>query len=234
MITKERYIYLDVGDTLLTMKRPAGEIYFEVLNEFGLSGEGYPPGFMERSFRKAYSQMTRVPLPDHRDKFHAHTNGSEGWWRDLLGIFLKEIGSNLEPDPIFLSIFQKFDQPNVWEIDPGFLPLLAFVKKNDFGLGIISNWDHRLKQLLASVGVLDHFDPILVSAEFGYEKPSPLIFEAAENLVGLNPEKLIYCGDKVELDIIPTRARGWTAFHKHPEGDIQDLGEIISHLDTNR
>ncbi|TGK62420.1 HAD family hydrolase [Leptospira wolffii] len=230
MSSKERYIYLDVGDTLLTMKRPAGEVYFEVLKEFGLGGEKFPPGFMERAFRKAYAHMTRVPLPEHRDKFHAHVDGSEGWWRDLLGFFLKEIGSDLEPNPIFQSIFRKFDEPSVWEVDPGFLELLDFAKKNDFGLGIISNWDHRLKQLLSSVGVLHHFDPVLVSAEFGYEKPSPLIFEAAEKLSGLSADKLVYCGDKVELDIIPTRARGWTAFHKHPDGDIRDLSELVSRL----
>lgn len=213
------------------MKKPAGEIYFDVLQEFGLSGAGHPPGFMEKGFRKAYSKMTRVPLPEHRDKFHAHADGSEGWWRDLLGIFLKEIGSDLEPDPIFQAIFRRFDDPKVWEIDPGFLELVAFAKENRFGLGIISNWDHRLKSLLSSVGVLHYFDPVLVSAEFGYEKPSPLIFEAAENLVGLAPDKLVYCGDKVELDILPTRARGWTAFHKHPEGDIRSLSEMIGKLD---
>ncbi|TGK07713.1 HAD family hydrolase [Leptospira semungkisensis] len=230
MSSKERYIFLDVGDTLLTMKKPAGEVYFEVLNEFGLDATKHPKGFMERAFRKAYSHMTRHPLPDYQDKFYAHTDGSEGWWRELLGYFLKEIGSDLQPDPIFQSIFKKFDEPSVWQIDPGFTDLLKFVRENKFGFGIISNWDHRLKELLASVGVLDHFDPVIVSAEFGYEKPSPLIFKEAENIVGLSPDKIVYCGDKIELDITPTRSRGWTAFHKHPEGDIRSIGELVGLL----
>ncbi|TGJ98710.1 HAD family hydrolase [Leptospira langatensis] len=230
MSSKERYIFLDVGDTLLTMKKPAGEVYFEVLKEFGLDDSKYPKGVMERAFRKAYAHMTRHPLPDYQDKFYAHTDGSEGWWRELLGFFLKEIGSDLPPDPIFQSIFKKFDEPTVWQIDPGFTDLLKFVKANNFGFGIISNWDHRLKELLASVGVLNHFDPVIVSAEFGYEKPSPLIFSEAEKIVGLSPERIIYCGDKIELDITPTRSRGWTAFHKHPEGDIQSIGELVSLL----
>lgn len=230
MSSKEHYIFLDVGDTLLTMKKPAGEVYFEVLKEFGLDSSKHQNGHMERAFRKAYAHMTRHPLPDFRDKFHAHEDGSEGWWRELLGFFLKEIGSDLEPDPIFQAIFKRFDEPSVWEIDPGFYELVEFAKQRGSGLGIISNWDHRLKQLLASVGVLDYFYPVIVSAEFGYEKPSPLIFQEAEKLVGLSPEKLIYCGDKVELDIVPTRSRGWTAFHKHADGDIRDLGELTTIL----
>ncbi|EPG73533.1 HAD hydrolase, REG-2-like, family IA [Leptospira fainei serovar Hurstbridge str. BUT 6] len=229
-LNTDRFLFLDVGDTLLTMKKPAGEIYFDVLKNFGLTNANRPAGSLERAFRKAYSELTKEPLPEHRDKFHAHSGGSEGWWRDLLGIFLKEIGSDLDPDPIFLSIFQKFDDPSVWEIDPGFPDLLSFVKKSGYGLGIISNWDHRLRDLLGSVGVLSYFNPIFVSAEFGFEKPSHRIFQAASETVGLPPEKLIYCGDKVELDITPTRELGWTAFHKNEKGDLQHLGELVGLL----
>ncbi|TGK12240.1 HAD family hydrolase [Leptospira fletcheri] len=226
---KARFLFLDVGDTLLTMKKPAGEIYFDVLKNFGLTNSR-PPGSLEKAFHKAYSQLTKVPLLEHRDKFHVHDGGSEGWWRDLLGIFLKEIGSDLDPDPIFLSIFRKFDDPEVWKVDPGFPELLEFVREEDYGLGIISNWDHRLRDLLKSVGVLRHFDPIFVSAEFGFEKPSPLIFQAASESVGLPPQKLFYCGDKIELDIVPTRELGWTSFHKHEKGDVRDLSELVEKL----
>ncbi|PJZ68750.1 hydrolase [Leptospira perolatii] len=220
----ERYLFLDVGDTLMSLNRPAGEIYFEVLSKFGITQK--PKLNLEKAFRLAYAEMTRNPLPDFQDKFHVHQDGSKGWWRDLLSIFLEKIGSDVSPDSIAESIFEKFDDPRLWDLDPGFREVLEFTQQNQFGLGIISNWDHRLRDLLKSVGVAQYFNPIFVSAEFGYEKPSPRIFEAAERAVGLDPKNLIYCGDKVEFDIVPTRERGWTAFQKHAEGEISSLSEL--------
>lgn len=70
-------------------------------------------------------------------------------------------------------------------------------------------------------------NPVIVSAEFGYEKPSPKIFEEAMRLVGLSGDCLVYCGDKYELDIKIPKSLGWRSYLK---GDLKTLSELIQFL----
>ena len=60
--------------------------------------------------------------------------------------------------------------------------------------------------------MLQEFAPVVISAEFGYEKPSPRIFQEAERLSGRSPNQLTYVGDKLELDYYPSQALGWDSY----------------------
>ena len=46
-------------------------------------------------------------------------------------------------------------------------------------VGVISNWDNRLRPLLAAIGLAGRVDSITVSCEVGAEKPDAAIFRAA-------------------------------------------------------
>ncbi|MCX7997874.1 MAG: HAD-IA family hydrolase, partial [Leptospiraceae bacterium] len=104
----------------------------------------------------------------------------------------------------------------------------------EIGLGIISNWDLRLRTLLERKNLVQYFHPIIISAEFGYEKPSEKIFLHAQKLIGLEPNQLFYVGDKAELDYYPPKKLGWNAYllHSPIEGipTISDLSELIPYL----
>ncbi|EMO52105.1 HAD-IA family hydrolase [Leptospira noguchii] len=226
----QKYLFLDVGDTILHLKKSAGETYLEILLQTGLqkkenAGETYKKAFIE-----SWQKMQKNSPPEHRDKYQSHPGGTPGWWKELLEDFLKRVPDQVSIEKAFPIIYHKFADPELWTLDPGFWKLKDYCKKENWGLGAISNWDHRLRALLETKGILEYLNPVIVSAEFGYEKPSPKIFEEAMRLVRLSGDCLVYCGDKYELDIEVPKSLGWRSYLKGKKGDLETLSELIQFL----
>ena len=85
-------------------------------------------------------------------------------------------------------------------------------------LGVVSNFHvpGLPAQFLESFGLREHFDFVLDSAAFGFKKPEPRIFERALSLAGLNPKdaaRVLFIGDRLELDVYPAQALGMQALH---------------------
>ncbi|MBD3266516.1 HAD-IA family hydrolase, partial [bacterium] len=85
---------------------------------------------------------------------------------------------------------------------------LANLKKHNFQLGIISNWDTSLEGLLRRFGVSHFFDLLVVSCQVHLAKPDPAIFNLAINTVGAEADRCWYLGDHREMDIIPASQLG--------------------------
>jgi FMN phosphatase YigB (HAD superfamily) len=49
------------------------------------------------------------------------------------------------------------------------------LKSLNLRIGFVSNWDLRLRNLLAELGLLDLADAVVISAELVSEKPDPLL-----------------------------------------------------------
>ena len=75
-------------------------------------------------------------------------------------------------------------------------------------LGVVSNWDSRLEEILANLGIGDLFDFVLASTVVGSAKPDSLIFEEALRLSGVDPEEALHIGDEPATDIAGARAVG--------------------------
>jgi putative hydrolase of the HAD superfamily len=52
------------------------------------------------------------------------------------------------------------------------------------------------------------FDSLVVSAEVGYMKPSPVVFERALGELGSKPENTVMVGDSFEADVVGAHAAG--------------------------
>ncbi len=232
-----KFVYLDVGDTLLHLRISPSQIYVNIFQKHQLLTENYSTEFLLSEFYKSMNFLNSKLDKDFRDRYSLHPEGHEGWWKELIELFLKNLKptSNYISKEIYQEIFSTFEDTSIWEIDKGFYELLEFARENKIGLGIISNWDLRLRNLLTRLNLIENFEHVLISSEFGYEKPSPLIFQEAEKLASTTKENLYYVGDKPELDYYPPRKLGWKSFlisSKPKEGflQIQNLGELIPYL----
>jgi putative hydrolase of the HAD superfamily len=61
---------------------------------------------------------------------------------------------------------------------------------------------------LARVGLLEYFDPIVVSGEHGFRKPDKRLFEMALVGVGVDPEHAVYVGNDMHRDVHGAREAG--------------------------
>ena len=91
------------------------------------------------------------------------------------------------------------------------LPLLDELRRRGFVLGIVSDWEDTLEELLRDLGVMDRVDAMAVSAIVGVTKPDPRIFRAALDQAGVRAEESLHVGDYRELDVAGAHAAGMQA-----------------------
>lgn len=125
------------------------------------------------------------------------------------------------------------------------LPLLT---SNDIKIAIITNAYYPMwmrDRELDAFGLLGHFaDCRISSADVGYLKPHPAIFEAALRCLEARPDEAVFVGDNPEADIAGAQAVGMRAVMRIgkkvpplisglivPDGAINSLHELLPLLD---
>src|SRR5437773_3654513 len=96
---------------------------------------------------------------------------------------------------------------NWCQIRPHTREVLLRLAEN-YRLGIISNADGNIADVLARCGIADCFESITDSGIVGKEKPHPAIFEAAVSSLGVSAGESVYTGDIYSVDYIGAMAAG--------------------------
>lgn len=72
----------------------------------------------------------------------------------------------------------------------------------EYRLGILSNGDSKLQhEKITKMGLEDLFDEVIVSGDYGIQKPKKQIFEIAAKRLGLRAEEIAFIGDTFFTDI---------------------------------
>jgi len=93
-----------------------------------------------------------------------------------------------------------------------------------YRVGVISNSDGKIPELLAANGIFDCFESIIDSGNIGYEKPHPAIFEVALRGMKTAPEESLYVGDMYSIDYQGATRVGMQAMLFDVSGAYRDLG----------
>jgi HAD superfamily hydrolase (TIGR01509 family) len=96
------------------------------------------------------------------------------------------------------------EQPrrNLWRRPiAGMEELLADLVAKGVPLGIVSNSEGRLKELLEEMGLARFFRVVADSGVLGFEKPDRRIFDHAARGLGTRPEELVHVGDAWVADV---------------------------------
>jgi putative hydrolase of the HAD superfamily len=200
-----RVVTFDAGNTLIRLSRPVGVTYAAVAKRFGAE---LNPIDLEHGFRAAWKTASRLPdVPGPRP------DDGRSWWRDIVLQTLENARVEVEPfNDFFDAVYQEFALPGVWRLEAGALELLQDLRGAGFRLGIISNFDLRLYEILRHVGILDLLEHIVVSSQVGGDKPSPRIFEEALRRFAVEPTELLHVGDDEKTDGDGARAVGIQTF----------------------
>ena len=94
-----------------------------------------------------------------------------------------------------------------WRLYPDVMSCL--LKYSNIPLHIISNGNSDFQRLkLTNTGIENYFDEILISGDIGIKKPDSKIFETLIDNLNCKPEKLIYIGDRLEVDAVASSNTG--------------------------
>jgi putative hydrolase of the HAD superfamily len=193
-----RAVFFDVGGTLIRPWPSVGAVYARVGREFGLVATAAE---MEAAFRAAWkATKTNGPL----------TTSDRNWWRALVAHALAAQGLE-NPDGYFDALYEAFIQPDAWQLFPAVIETLVALRARRLHVGVISNWDDRLRPLLNNLELSQYFDSMTISCEVGAEKPAARVFEAALRAAGVPAAEAVHVGDSAVEDIQGARAAGLSA-----------------------
>jgi putative hydrolase of the HAD superfamily len=181
-----------------------------------------PPPAVYRDVGRRYG--SRLELATIRDRFRAAFRREEerdratGWrtddareqdrWRRIVAAVLDDV-TNLEA--CFRELWDHFARPAAWGCLPGAGAMLADLARRGYTLGIASNFDRRLRTVVAGLPELAPVRHIVISAEVGWRKPAPAFFAALVAAVGCAPGEVLLVGDDYENDYAGATAAGLRA-----------------------
>ena len=197
-----RAVFFDAGETLVHPRPSFPELFAQVLND-----EGVRP----------------VPAPEAidtvlvSDRFAAAAKDGELWttspersrrfWLGVYRSFLEGLGLSGRAD-LPERLYLRFTDLASYELFADVPAVLRGLSGRRITLGVVSNFEAWLEELLGALGVADLFAVLVISGAEGIEKPDPRIFELALHRAGVPAEAAVYVGDNPEFDTGPAEALG--------------------------
>ncbi len=199
-------IFFDAVGTLFEVRGSVGEIYGERAREHGISADAK---LLDKRFKEGFARKSSDPLPPPS---HGNTADREKrWWMEVVShVFAGQVPPELFPR-IFEDVFAFFGTGKAWRLLPDSCRALQELQHRGFRLGIISNYDSRLFDVLADLGIDRYFEQIVLSWRVGAAKPDPAIFQRAAAAMRLETARCLHVGDSPEEDIVGAQRAGMTA-----------------------
>lgn len=211
-------VTFDVGGTLLAPFPSVGEVYARVARRHGVHQATAP--LLDQRFRDAW--RARPSFGHHREA-----------WESLVDEVFRDLDRRPPSATFFPELYAEFGRADAWRVFDDVLPTLESLAALGIDLGIISNWDERLRPLLAELRLDRYFACQVISCEAGFAKPSPVVFEAALRQLGRPATAVLHIGDNLRDDFAGATSAGFHALHLRrdaPSSDfqIQSLRDLLA------
>lgn len=190
-------VSFDVGGTLIEPWPSVGHAYAAVARRW--CGGAPEPATINRRFHAAWAARS------------AAFDYSRAAWAGLVAAVMRGLCPGAEDLGFFAALYDHFAGPEPWRVFPDVVPALTALRRKGRRLAVVSNWDTRLRPLLAALGLAEFFEVIVVSGEVGWHKPDPRLFDHAARQLGLPPDRMLHVGDSVEEDVRGAGRAGWSA-----------------------
>lgn len=211
-------IFFDAAGTLFHLPKGVGWHYRDVASRFGCHLEA---DLLSQAFRTVWKRMPHRP-----QSRGPRVDDDKSWWFHLVLQVLRECGVAEEALPrekYFQMLYAEFTRPGVWELFPEVREVLSTLQPH-YRLGVISNFDGRLRDILANLGLLDLLDPIVISSEAGADKPDPWIFQLALTEARCAADHALHVGDDPLADWQGAQTAGLQVFRlERPGNSLRDL-----------
>jgi putative hydrolase of the HAD superfamily len=229
-------VFFDAGETILHPYPSFPELFAQVVN-----AQGY-----EVSARESTEVQNR--LAPHLVDLAADTgveypslspDASRRFWSYLYRRLLAEFG--IEDEALVERLYATFSDTSSYRLFDDVFPALAELEETGHRLGLISNFEGWLEEMLVELEVGHLFDVRVISGLEGVEKPDPLIYEVALERARVEPSAAVHVGDSPSLDVEPASAVGMHVVlvdrkNRYPDapgprvGSLRELPAIVETL----
>jgi putative hydrolase of the HAD superfamily len=110
---------------------------------------------------------------------------------------------------------------------------IVLLHNNGIKIGILSNNIYiQQYEKLQKLGIIDYIDVIVTSDEIGEEKPHNFMFYRIQQLMNISFENMLYIGDNMEDDIIPSIQLGFFTFWLNIHGQYSTFKTPYSEINN--
>lgn len=227
-----RAVFFDAGETLVHPAPSFPELFAAIVTR-----EGHP-----RETEQVVEGLSMVS-----DEFSRAAGENELWttspdrsrrfWLRVYDLFLEALdipSSNGLPE----TLYREFTTLQNYTAFEDVRPTLEQLRAQGYLLGVISNFEPWLEELLVHVSLVDLLPVRVISGIEGVEKPDPSIFLLALERSGLPAHEVAYVGDIPDFDVVPAAALGMFPVlidrrGRHPDHDgarVTDLAHLTELL----
>jgi putative hydrolase of the HAD superfamily len=194
-----RVVFFDAAETLFHVNGSVADIYLRQAVQFGYQPRPDAIRLITEAFGRAFHD---APPPVFAATDSAQIKQSERlWWFDVVHNVFYRVGMFERFDEFFEHVFDVFADPVSWKLFPDVVPTLRELRSLGLELGIVSNFDSRLFNVLRGLSIADLFDTITISSLAHAAKPSPKIFALALEQHAVEPGEAMHVGDSVRDDV---------------------------------
>jgi len=231
-----RAICFDAGNTLIDATTAPVEAYHRSAIKLGAESHSSEQlwSVMGPKMRQLFEERAQLAGPSS-DAIERQ------FWTELLEHIIEHFKPchNLSLAAWLSDLVDWFGSSKAWQPYKDTLPTLETLKNKGTRLALISNWDSSLENILNELQLSKYFEVIHISAQIGWRKPSPKIFEETLKALQLQPEEVCHVGDNIADDIYGAQNCGiealfldrWNYGEHVPATRIKTLSEIITIYD---
>jgi putative hydrolase of the HAD superfamily len=217
-----RAIVFDAVGTLIHPEPPAAAVYAEVAQRFG---SALTTGDIAPRFAAAFARQEQL---DRDAGLRTSEERELQRWRDIVA---EVLGESVSRNGAFDELYEHFARPTAWRCGPGTVDVLDALAARGYRLALASNFDHRLRSVVAGLPELYPLQDLIISSEIGWRKPAQEFFAAVRRAVREMPPHILFVGDDEENDYLGATGAGMRAMLFHSgqgEGGLRLLMEIPS------
>lgn len=199
-------VFFDAGDTLLRPHPSFPELFAQVCARRGHAvGAGDVAAVRQRlaPYLVDLAEDTGVEFPS------LSAEASRVFWSHLYRRFLQELA--IADDGLINELYATFSSSSSYRLFDDALPVLEELAGRGYRLGLISNFEEWLAEMLVELKVGDLFETKTISGIAGVEKPDIRIYQIALETAGVDAGKTVHVGDSLVLDVEPATAVGMKA-----------------------
>jgi putative hydrolase of the HAD superfamily len=228
-----RAIFFDAGETLVHPAPSYPELFSAVLLREGVIRSPEQVVEASRIVFHRFSEAAR-----DQELWTTSPERSERFWKGVYDRMLQTLGLTAV-DGLSDHLYREFTDLTNYALFDDVWPMLRSLAVAGPTLGIVSNFEAWLDDLLAHLGVRESFPVRVISGVEGVEKPDPRIYGLALERSGVGSADAAFVGDNPEFDVAPAAALGMTTvlidrrgrFPEHDGIRIEDLRELARVLD---
>lgn len=199
-------MFFDAGETLLSPHPSFAEIFVVVMGEHGVRVDA---GDVEAARADVFGRdLDDLARQAGLRTWSTSPVFSRRFWSLAYGELLGRLGVEDPHGTLIGALYDRFTRFESYRLFDDVLPTIGAIREAGVAVGLISNFEEWLEEMLTAWEVTALFEPIVISGREGLEKPDPAIFRLAVERAGVAPEDAVYVGDHPRIDAAAAEAVG--------------------------